>query len=279
MAVDIPESAVLQPGETEEMSESGVRTLTRTWFDKYDRLQTLARGIRVGDPFDESGSLIVLSSSLQQTDGGALLSLRLAVVDEDDADNDNEDVIKKETWSLKSLRNDVSILAYCGSGENQPNREWIECWQKEPDAEVAAGNTYTKPDGTVASFEETDHEAATADLIAKIRRGVESVMRFYPQLTCRRILSKAPKKMLDELGFISDPFDPSDVATKPGNLSTIVGAHQWVMIQDDCDEGSDGQWERVTSWIGILKTDADSSPWDEDLYGENRWPMPYTHGA
>ena len=39
------------------------------------------------------------------------------------------------------------------------------------------------------------------------------------------------------------------------------------------DELPDGKWTRTESWMGIPAVDG--SGWDADLYGANRWPMPY----
>lgn len=294
MAVKIPSTAVLQPDESEGMTETGARTRTISWFDKYDTLKSCIRGIKVGNPYDGGE---VLSSSLKQCQSGGILSLTLTIPEKDDSIS-NESDVKKEIWSLKSCRNDVSILGYCGTEESQPNREWIECWQKEPDAEVARTNNYTKPDGTVSDLSKTNHTAATSELIAKIRRGVESVMRFYPQLTCRQILSGPPDGMLERLGYIDTP-KPNSAALQPPddsgdsegeeeekeepkfgapkNIGQIIADHQWVCVQDDTDEDQAGDWTRVRSWIGIRRDSSGESVWDEDLYGDDRWPMPYTH--
>jgi hypothetical protein len=154
----------------------------------------------------------------------------------------------------------------------------------------------------------TNHAAATSKLIAKIRRGVESVMRFYPQLTCRQILSGPPDGMLEHLGYIDTP-EPISAALQPPedsggsegseedsgdsedseeeteepkvgapkNIGQIIADYQWVCVQDDADEDQAGNWTRVRSWIGIRRDSSGDSAWDEDLYGEERWPMPYTH--
>lgn len=294
MAVKIPTTAVLQPDKSEGMTETGARTRTISWFDNYDILKACARAIKVGNAYDGGE---VLSWSLKGHPGGGILSLTLTIPDKDDSIS-NESDVKKEIWTLKSCRNDVSILGYCGTEESQPNREWIECWQKEPDAEVARTDNYTKPDGTVSDLTKTNHTAATSALIAKIRRGVESVMRFYPQLTCRQILSGPPDGMLERLGYIDTP-NPNSAALQPPedsggsegseeetegpkfgapkNIGQIIADHQWVCVQDDTDEDQAGDWTRVRSWIGIRRDSSGDSAWDEDLYGKDRWPMPYTH--
>ena len=47
-------------------------------------------------------------------------------------------------------------------------------------------------------------------------------------------------------------------------------------MRDDAEEQTDGKWKRIESWWGIAKSDdGSSSPWDANLYGANRWAMPY----
>ena len=60
------------------------------------------------------------------------------------------------------------------------------------------------------------------------------------------------------------------------NRVTIEELARWLKAQDDCDEQQDHTWMRTESWIGIkLTDDPNSSPWDPDLYGPNRWQMPH----
>ena len=273
--IKIPATAHRQLDDVESLSEGNKRIITAAWKDKYSVLRDCVRSLKVGDFCSEGGK--IRSSSLRRAPGNmGVLTLNMEIV-EDDGDELDPKVLK-ETWSIKSCRNDVSILAYCGSAENSPNREWIECWQKEPDADIAATGKFRKSDGTISDLSEQDHNAATSDLMAKIRQGVESVIRFYPQITCRRIYDKPPKEVMKHLGYINNPSSPGSDAKYPRNLSSIIQSHQWLNIQDDAEENSDDTWTRTESWIGILKTDnPDSAPWDANLYGESRWPMPYKH--
>ena len=45
-------------------------------------------------------------------------------------------------------------------------------------------------------------------------------------------------------------------------------------MQDDVSENPDGKFTRTESWMGIKKTNG-TTAFDPNLYGENRWPMPY----
>jgi len=80
------------------------------------------------------------------------------------------------------------------------------------------------------------------------------------------------------LGFIDTPTIGAN-AKNPGNLASKLSEYQWLKIQDDADQTSANEWQRVESWMGIKKASQNDSPWDADLYGANRWPMPYHHNA
>ena len=166
-------------------------------------------------------------------------------------------------------------MAYCGSGENEPNRALIEAWMKEPDGELAKKHQFKKPDGEIVQL--TD-DAATMDLVQKIEKGIEAVIRFYPVVTRTRTYADCPPACLENIGFIDTPPAPAGTAKKPTGIGAAVNAHQWLKVQDDAQEQTDGKWTRTESWMGIARSDStDNSPWDADLYGANRWPMPYNH--
>jgi hypothetical protein len=118
----------------------------------------------------------------------------------------------------------------------------------------------------------------TVPLVEKIMAGTERVIRFYPQLTIRRSYNAPPTGVFEKLSFIDAPPAPSSEKTlAPSGVAVLINAHQWLKVQDDCDEQQDRTWMRVESWIGILKTDAnDQKPWDRNLYGDgnDRWSMP-----
>ena len=171
------------------------------------------------------------------------------------------------------------MMAYCGSGENEPNRALIEAWMKEPDGELAKKHQFQKPDGEIVQL--TD-DAATMDLVQKIEKGIEAVIRFYPVVTRTRTYADCPPACLEKVGFVDTPPAPSGTAKKPTGIGVAVSAHQWLKVRDDAQEQSDGKWTRTESWMGIAKSDANNgAPWDADLYGTEestqRWSMPYNH--
>ena len=170
-------------------------------------------------------------------------------------------------------------MAYCGDGENEPNRALIEAWMKEPDGNLAKAHQFQKPDGEIV---ELTTDAATMDLVQKIEKGIESVIRFYPVVTRTRTYADCPPACLEKVGFVDTPPAPTGTAKNPTGISTAVSAHQWLKIQDDAQEQPDSKWTRTESWMGIAKSDAnDNAPWDADLYGTagstQRWKMPHNH--
>lgn len=289
MAVNIPGRR--QVRKRHFMDESGDRGLTVQYkHTSYPDLKDASDGINRGDEL-ESGWVVKTWELEGVPGGGGILTVNCVPADSSTQEGGGSTQYPKdETWTCRSVRNDVSILAYCGTSGNTPNRTWIELWQKETDDSVARTNNYTKPDGTVSDLSQEDFDAATSDLIAKINKGIESVMRFYPVLSRNRKYDTCPDTMLENLGFIDDPPDAGAYIDnpnipessrkkikKPSNLSTIKSAHQWVKVQDDVTEQGDGSFIRTESWMGIKKNGSNDSPWDQDLYGTNRWPMPYVH--
>lgn len=271
MAVTIPATAVLQPTDQTKLESIGLNGYQVSWKGPYDDLATCQAALAQGDAYDGktlvSWQLVRIPGdwgelTLSLIDTSATVSSSLAPL--------------LEKWSIKSCRNDVSVLAYCGSDDDSPSRAWIECWQKESDAGVARSGNYTKPNGQVADLSVEAHAAATSELMAKIEQGIESVIRFYPLLTRKRVYSTMPDGCLEKLGFIDTPTPGAD-AKHPTNLSTKISEYQWLKVQDDIDEIATNEFQRTESWMGIKKANADDSPWDADLYGENRWPMPYHH--
>ena len=246
-----------------------------SWKGPYTDLETAGKGIAKGDVV--ASGWVASSWSVRRTPGDyGVLTIECTPPDPTSGSGSSTVVEPlKDIWSIKSVRNDVSIMAYCGSGENEPNRALIEAWMKEPDGELAKKHQFKKPDGEIVQL--TD-DAATMDLVQKIEKGIEAVIRFYPVVTRTRTYADCPPACLENIGFIDTPPVPAGTAKKPTGIGAAVNAHQWLKVQDDSQEQPDGKWTRTESWMGIAKSDStDNSPWDADLYGANRWPMPYNH--
>lgn len=254
--ITIPVTATEQQEQTQGQTPSG-KTFTRSWKDLYATLAALS--IKTGT--DTVGGLVVTLAALRRVPGDyGVLTLTLS--NESTTDGQSPTVkAQKAVWSCKSVRNDMSILAYCGGAASRVN---LELWMKESDAAVADANSFHKNETETGSL--NSQEVAIAD---KIRKGIDSVVRFYPVLTCTSTWARLPSTFLHKLGYKDTPGAPeADETHAPSNLSSVISAYDWLKVQDDVGETGDGKWQRVESWMGIDGT------WDDDLYGSSRWPMP-----
>ena len=200
MAVTIPTTAVRQKDDSQTLSESGAAGLVATFNDGYDVLKTFATSLKSGVALTLDGATVIVKSyQLRRIPGDrGILSISYSENDTTTSEGEGGSTVTTQTpleefWEIKSVRNDVSLFAYCGTSGATPNRAFIECWQKEPNAEVASSYNYTKPDGTLSSPEELgDQYYATCDLCRLFELGIESVMRFYPMLVCTKVYSQCP---------------------------------------------------------------------------------------
>lgn len=284
MAITIPTGCYRQMNETEGVDANGNETFAYVLKGPHGALKTLMDTL---DPGDEVITGWVAQSWQLAHNPGDTGTLTITCVPTDSvtsgegAEQTTSQVALEETWQLKSCRNDVSILGYCGTGNSNPSREHIEAWAKEPDGELAAADSYRKPDGTVFPPDDgsgTDTRwTASLEVIAKMRKGIESVMRFYPMLIKTRVYSTPPATVYENLAYIDTPASTgsSKKHEAPGNLAAIIAANEWLKCQDDCAKRADGKFERIEAWIGCP---AAQGGWDQNLYGStNRWPMPYSH--
>lgn len=283
MAWTTPTNAVLQMDDRRGRDASENDTKSISYKDVYSTLETAAIAIKKGDEIVTGW--VANGWTLTHIPGNyGLLTIEcLPKNPTTPSQTEGEDPTVeplKDIWSIKSVRNDVSIMAYCGvSPGANPQREQIEAWMKEPDGGLAANDSYRKDDGTV--FAIGSDMQPTKDLMAKIRKGIESVIRFYPVITRKRTYSVVPPACLENLSYIDTPPVPAAATNAngtvkvPGGLLIAVSAHQWLKVQDDADEQSDGKWTRTESWMGIAISDSENLPWDANLYGANRWDMPY----
>lgn len=276
-------TSIAQPNDECAHEESG-ETLSVSYKDDYSTLDTKRKALAEGDVIVAGWVAKIWSLRRISADWG---ELTISCVPKDpthtEGEGDDEKTVTdplEDIWSIKSVRNDVSILAYCGSGNSNPHREAIELWQKETDPDALAQNSYHKPDGSSENL-----TSAEVELVNKIKKGIDAVIRFYPVVTRKRTYSGVPPACLENLGYIDTPPYGSDVSDatrgkKPNGIGDAINRHVWLKVQDDCDETADRKYNRTEAWMGIPKSDnPDESPWDEDLYGANRWSMPYGHGG
>ena len=269
MAVSIPASAFKQVRKSRQLDQNGQGYQVQYKGTSYEALETAAAAFAKGDKV-ETGWLLD-SWSLEGVPGGGGRLTITCVPDDSGSGPDATQTALKAVWTCKSVRNDVAWTAYCGiSPGGNPNRVDLEMWMKETDAELAKAYKYKDDKGTEHELSEPSKKLA-----AKIDKGVESVIRFYPVLTCTSTWSRIPDTFMESLGFVDTPGAPSANETlAPSNLSTIISAHEWLKVQDDVAELPDGKFSRTESWMGVEKTEG-TTAFDPDLYGPNRWPMPY----
>ena len=275
MAWNVPSTAVRQPDENQGRNDKGDKTLALEWKGPYDDLAEAGDALASGDEIIEGW--VYSSHNVRRTPGNyGVLTVNCVPVCPTGGTQQNPTVEPlKDLWSIKSVRNDISIMAYCGPSEGQnPYRPHIEAWMKEPDGSVAAQYQFRRADGSLFQI---PANTATMDLIGKIERGIEQVIRFYPIVTRERTYSQEPPKCLEHLGEVNAPEVPLTNAKMPGGLATAVADHEWLKVQDDAREQPDGKWTRTESWMGILKTTTTPHPWDSNLYGtgNDRWNMPH----
>lgn len=256
--VTIPSTAKEQVERAQGSSTTG-RTWSRSWKDAYSTLKTKADSISIGDDTYDGG--VVTNVALRRVPGEyGVLTLTM------EPDSVNAQTAIKAVWTCRSVRNDMSILAYCGGAAS---RVALELWMKETDADVADANSYHKNENETDAM--NSQEIAIAN---KIRKGIDSVVRFYPVLTCTSTWARIPSSFFHLLGYKDTPSAPGASKTHaPANLSSVIAAHDWLKVQDDVVETGDGKFQRVESWMGIDGT------WDDDLYGSSRWTMPLGSGG
>jgi hypothetical protein len=272
-----PQNLWQQPDDVKSRSETGVLSRTISFKGKAADIDVAVSLIAEGEVIETGWAYS--SHTIRAVPGGmAILSLNCVEAsasrpgeDEGEGSQDEPQPLK-DLWSIRSVRNDVSVMAYCGPSGSNPQRTLVEAWMKEPDGELAEHYQFKKSDGSIYDID----EPPTIELIKKIQKGVEAVIRFYPVITRTRTYAAVPPACLENMGFIDTPPAPAGTAKSPSGLSAAVDAHQWLKVQDDAEELEDGKWTRTESWMGIAKSEnAENSPWDPDLYGKERWSMPY----
>lgn len=260
--ITIPDTAVEQQQQNQSVNEAGIKGFQRSFKDGYATLETAANGLSIGDTLD---SQVLRNYTLTRCPGNmGVLTLTLSPSDAGSGEVTQKAI--RAVWTCKSVRNDLSILAYCGSAANRVN---LELWMKESDADTANANSFHKNATVTDTLNSQEIAIAT-----KIKKGIDSVIRFYPVLTCKSTWSRIPNSFFDNLGYIDTPGAPSaDTVEEPSNLSTLIQNHSWLKCQDDIDETGDGTFTRIESWMGIY-VGGSSQGWDTNLYGTSRWSMP-----
>ena len=284
MAITIPEGCFRQPTESESLSDAGEAAFSYVLKGDYDALKGLARTIVPGTEVLVEGSgnsavkWFARNWQLQRGNGDTgVLTVSCTPSPGTIRDGQFSPTPLRETWTVHNVRNDVSAMRSCGESAANPQRDSIEMWLKETDKTLSDGYEYMDGSGSVQTL-----SVPSQALAAKLRRGIESVMRFHPVVTRRLEYAEPPEDFMDGLSFIDAdvpvPGSSGALLTKhPRGLAGKLALYQWLKSQDDLDELPDGKWTRTESWMGILKADDPSggnSPWDAELYGAGRWKFP-----
>ena len=293
MAMTIDSTLHLQPTDEAALDAEGAETLTLEWKGAYaackttadtikpgEEIPTVARGNAYTPAVELYGGYHAISWTVRRGNGDtAILAVTCKKADTVTSSQQGESTTPFRTvYSVKSVRNDVSVLAYCGTSASNPNRAAIERWMREPDPKLAAAFKYTDANGSVVDMNEEPLLKCTVPLVEKIIKGTERVIRFYPQITIKRQFYAPPPNDFEKLAHINAPPTPSGEKTlAPSGINSLISGYEWLKVQDDCDEQQDRTWMRTESWIGIKKVE-DTGGWDANLYGDgtDRWSMPAT---
>ena len=269
---DAPEIGAImaQPSGTKQDSGDGV-TEQIVRQGRYDLLDAQTAGLKAKSVCDlgttqNPDERYVVSWTLERIEGdyGRLTITVGAPADNSEPDPDEDDPNVVETkWSLKHTQQQLPLSRFWADGTwsegSSPDGRALALWRQGPRKELYDAYQFLAPDGNVYTLDGSSQEVAD-----KYKKGIESVMRFYPVVT-RTITYK--KGMNDEriaalkigarLAHIDTP--DKDFGLNPGI---------WLCIQDDADEDADGKLVRITGWMGCKSLDA-------DLYGDtDRWePM------
>ena len=265
--VTIPQDAIIQPSETLSGQPNGSQQWSVSFKGSYAALRAAALKFKPGDLYNGGGTTRGILSTWQLSrfvgDHGTL-TLNLSPADTESEDGDvGDSELKKDVWSVHGVRNDKSLLGFCGQSASEGQRCELEAWLKEPDAVLAQQYQYRDSQDSIKDLSE-----GSKTIAKKFEKGIDSVMRFYPLITRKRTYSREPPAVLENLSKIDTPPVPATTGWNgttrvPTGLSTIVGQYEWLKCQDDADENDDGSWTRTEAWMG-------AKSWDEDLYGANR---------
>jgi hypothetical protein len=234
----------------------------------YADLLEEAGGLHVRDAHDYGADAqhpdvrYVQSWQLERAPGGlGVLTIKYEP-SADDSSSDPDDDIVSEKWSVKNVQQQLPLSRFYLDGTwsaTAPDGHELALWRQEPRKELYDAYKFLAPDGN--AYELTAGGKLVAD---KYKKGIESVMRFYPVVT-RTITYKRGMSdtKVNALG-IGARLAHIDTPAKTFGLSGLT----WLCIQDEAELAADGTVVRTTGWMGCKSLDA-------DLYGDtDRWePM------
>jgi hypothetical protein len=276
MALTLPPNVYEQPLRSIAAAAGEPDEYEQSWKgDDVDVLECFARitfpAGSVYKPYATDTPLVVKTWRLERGAGGTgtlTVSFSAIWLDGQSATPGNSPL--KDVWSVQAVRLDKSIECYCADdsvGSAWASLPQLRAWIAEPDGALADSFQFKTADGEVREL-----SPYTIDVAKKYAKGVRSVMRFYPQIRRRREYAVMPDEIYSNLGFPGTPSGFNEgTAQKPSALKTLVDAFDWLKTDDGVQQTADNRWERSEAWIGLEKGGIDA-----DLYGQNRWDMPYT---
>lgn len=269
---DTPEIGAImaQPSGTKQDSGDGV-TEQIVRQGRYDLLDAQTAGLKAKSVCnlgtDKNPDVrYVVSWTLERIEGDYG---RLTITVGDPADNSEPDPEKDDPnvvetkWSLKHVQQQLPLSRFWTDGTwsegSSPDGRALALWRQEPRKELYDNYQFLAPDGNVYTLDGSSQAVA-----AKYKKGIESVMRFYPVVTRTITYKKGMNE--DRINALNIGAKLSHSGAPPKDFGLNPGT--WLCIQDDAEEDADGKLVRITGWMGCKSLDA-------DLYGDtNRWePM------
>lgn len=188
------------------------------------------------------------------------------------------------TWSEKSTDYEFPLEIYAGEGQSasEANAGNLEAWKNEKTKNIENYKNFKY--SVEGQDEPVELEGRTKELAKKIYKGIESVRRAYPEVirTTQYLNLKADKNEVDET--LIKQIDPKTGGVKlyyrdqtPDSIwKGKFPNFDWLYASYDVNtEVTEYQrlWNVTVSesWIGIDKKERGT--WDDDLYGNNRWPF------
>ena len=194
------------------------------------------------------------------------------------------------TWAEKSTNNEYDLGIYCGEGESASTRNAgeFEAWKNERTKNI---DNYKNFKYTNADGEAVDLGSETRKVAEKWYKGVEVVMRAYPEVirTTQYLNIRGDEDYVDKtlIGKIKSGNGIPDGITREPKLyyrdptpediwSDLFPDFDWLKASFDVNtEATEYQklWNMTVteSWIGCDIND--QGTWDNDLYGPDRWPF------
>lgn len=197
----------------------------------------------------ETQQFTVVSTNLAGRPGGIGTLTVVARVGSTGGETPSQARVKKTTWSMRNVQQNVSIYRYLSPSYTEGKKD-VELWREEKDNALFSQKKYMI-NGQVVTL-----SGGAAKLAEKFAAGIEEVMRFYPVIQKVRIYSSW------NIHNVGD--DLTEIGAPSGCPSGWITGWQWLKIGDDVVCNSDGSATRTESWMG-------AETFDTNLYGSSRW--------